>query len=171
MTGPIGPATGDTTGPFSPQDLAYDTITFLGGSNAAGIPALPVPALGNEAFVAGLNSFAQINNFEIPGLGAVGSDVLDLTVLLDGLTPSELDNATALAGYVQVGTSTPLGNGYLTPVTVLDAANPLVGSAKIWLGTANSISTFDASAPGQTTGLTTLYPALILPPHGALAGQ
>jgi len=79
--------------------------------------------------------------------------MLDLTALLNGLTASDLNGASTLAAYVQVGTSTPFGNGYLTPVTLLDAANPLVDSAKSWLGTANSISTFDASAPGQTTCL------------------
>ena len=72
-------------------------MMFLGGSLSTPAQAAltaAVSALGNEAFVAGVNSNAAINHFVIPGLGAISGPTVSIsTALLGGVSPTVLDTA------------------------------------------------------------------------------
>ncbi len=131
-------------------------MAFLGGSLSTLTKAPAITAVGNEAFVAGINTDAAINHFVIPGLGAIGADALDLTGLLGGVSAGVLQDPSSLSSLVGVGRSTGAGINWHTTVSIQNGNL----HAQVILQTSGSISTGVG-----TNGLSAIYPSLILPTH------
>jgi hypothetical protein len=118
------------------------TMTFLGGSGSA--PS-SVTAAPSEIFVVGNGANAQINGFSI-----AQGDTLDLTALLNGVSPSQLDISN-IGTYVSLSPATSDGSGgWITDLTIKGPS----GSALVALDSSTSISS-----------VSQLYSALSLPSH------
>jgi hypothetical protein len=119
-----------------------DTMTFLYGSEGAPSSVTAVP---DEVFVVGNGTNAQINGFSI-----VQGDTLDLTALLNGVSPSLLDISN-VTNYVTLAPPTSDGSdGWITDVTIKGPG----GSAVVALDSSTNISS-----------MSQLYSGLALPAH------
>jgi hypothetical protein len=107
------------------------------GGNMTTVTAVP-----NEVFVATNNTNAQINGFS-----TTQGDTLDISAVLNGLSPSQLEIAN-IGAYVSLATPTADGSGgWITDVTVHGPG----GGAAVALDSSVKISTLEQ-----------LYPSLIV---------
>ena len=126
----------------SAATTSSDAMTFLGGSASSPSTVTAVPG---ETFVAENGTNAQINGFSI-----AQGDTLDLTALLNGVSPNLLDVGD-IGNYVSLATPMSDGSGgWITDLTIRGPG----GSALVALDSSTDISS-----------MSQLYAALTLPPH------